>query len=63
MIGGADTEAIYLVREVLDLNINKDYLWPGNVRELEQAVRRILIMRRYSGDSKTLRHAIKEKTR
>jgi transcriptional regulator with GAF, ATPase, and Fis domain len=27
-----------------------DYAWPGNVRELEQAVRRILLTRRYAGD-------------
>ncbi|MBU4318028.1 MAG: hypothetical protein KKF30_12255 [Proteobacteria bacterium] len=26
----------------------KDYSWPGNVRELEQAIRRVLITRKYS---------------
>ena len=37
-------------RETLDRDVRKDYEWPGNVRELEQAVRRILLTRRYSGD-------------
>jgi hypothetical protein len=29
---------------------NAGYAWPGNVRELEQAVRRILLTREYSGE-------------
>lgn len=61
MVGEAVNEAVELVREVIDKNIGKDYPWPGNVRELEQAVRRILIMRRYSGDTKTIRHDLKAK--
>jgi transcriptional regulator with PAS, ATPase and Fis domain len=61
MIGGAVTEAVELVRGVIDKNIGQDYPWPGNVRELEQAVRRILIMHEYRGDTKTLRHDLKEK--
>jgi DNA-binding NtrC family response regulator len=61
MIGEAVKEAALLVREVIDKNIGKDYPWPGNVRELEQAVRRILIMRRYREDTKTPPHGLMEK--
>ncbi|MBF0382183.1 MAG: sigma-54-dependent Fis family transcriptional regulator [Magnetococcales bacterium] len=42
-----------LTGEVLDAlkrDLPTDYSWPGNVRELEQAVRRILLTRQYSGD-------------
>ena len=33
-----------------DIVLLKSYHWPGNVRELEQALRRILLTREYSGD-------------
>ncbi|RJQ16234.1 MAG: sigma-54-dependent Fis family transcriptional regulator [Nitrospiraceae bacterium] len=38
------------VKNVLTKELPKDYPWPGNVRELEQAVRRIILTRHYSGD-------------
>ncbi|MEW6600487.1 MAG: sigma 54-interacting transcriptional regulator [Nitrospirota bacterium] len=38
------------IRTVLIKELRSDYPWPGNVRELEQAVRRIILTRHYSGD-------------
>ncbi len=50
-IAGAELpELVALVMEALEKNLPKDYPWPGNVRELEQAVRRILLTRRYTGE-------------
>ena len=48
--GEASGELLALVREVIDNDLGPHYTWPGNVRELEQAVRRILLTRRYQGD-------------
>lgn len=45
--GHARAPVLERVREVLDAQVPPDYAWPGNVRELEQAVRQILITRRY----------------
>ncbi len=39
-----------MVLEAIKRDLPKSYPWPGNVRELEQAVRRILLTRRYTGD-------------
>lgn len=39
------------IREALVQGVGDRYPWPGNVRELEQAVRRILLTKRYAGDS------------
>jgi transcriptional regulator of acetoin/glycerol metabolism len=39
-----------MVREALRELGRGHYAWPGNVRELEQAVRRILLTRRYTGE-------------
>jgi transcriptional regulator with AAA-type ATPase domain len=47
MAGGAAPELAGFVRERLVESVGAHYDWPGNVRELEQAVRRILITRRY----------------
>ena len=38
------------MQNILEKELGADYSWPGNVRELEQAVRRILLTRHYSGD-------------
>lgn len=49
MTGAASCDIVALVRSVLDAS-GPRYDWPGNVRELEQAVRRILLTREYSGE-------------
>ncbi len=51
----ADTspEILVRVRRSLAASPGADYGWPGNVRELEQAVRRILLVGAYGGDTPT----------
>jgi DNA-binding NtrC family response regulator len=44
-------DLVSLVMDALEANLPRDYAWPGNVRELEQAVRRILITGRYTGEA------------
>ncbi len=51
MIGPAGEEMAPLVHEVLAREPGPAYPWPGNVRELEQAVRRIILTRRYQTDT------------
>jgi DNA-binding NtrC family response regulator len=48
--GEAAAELRPMVREALRELGRGHYAWPGNVRELEQAVRRILLTRRYTGE-------------
>ena len=55
MTGGPSPELAALVRTVFDESLERDYPWPGNVRELEQAVRRILLTRSFSGETRTNR--------
>ena len=51
IIGEPAPELLKSVLEILDKEIDPHYHWPGNVRELEQATRRILLNRHYSGDT------------
>jgi DNA-binding NtrC family response regulator len=52
LTGAPSPETIGMVRGALLSSLGINYAWPGNVRELEQAVRRILLTRRYPGDLK-----------
>ncbi len=47
MIGTPQPELVAIVRTSLAESVGRDFPWPGNVRELEQAVRRVLLKRRY----------------
>jgi DNA-binding NtrC family response regulator len=47
MLGEAPADLLGTIREALSSHVPAGYGWPGNVRELEQAVRRILLTRRY----------------
>ncbi len=47
MTGEPSAELTGMVLETLGRDLPRDYAWPGNVRELEQAVRRVLLKRRY----------------
>ncbi len=51
MIGPAGEPMAPMICAALDEGPGLDYPWPGNVRELEQAVRRIILTRRYQGDT------------
>src|ERR1017187_4112192 len=54
LTGETSPEAVSMVQAALDTGLGRNYPWPGNVRELEQAVRRILLTRQYTGDLKAV---------
>jgi hypothetical protein len=54
MLGEARQEIVSLVLDTLRRDLPPGYSWPGNVRELEQAVRRVLLTRSYTGDSSVI---------
>ena len=49
--GGESRDIVGMVRDVIEGELGAGYPWPGNVRELEQAVRRILLTRRFRIES------------
>jgi transcriptional regulator of acetoin/glycerol metabolism len=51
LTGTAVPELVASIRKALARDVGGGYPWPGNVRELEQAVRRVLLNRRYRGDA------------
>ena len=50
LTGVRSLELNQLVMRALKADLPVGYAWPGNVRELEQAVRRILLTRHYTGN-------------
>jgi transcriptional regulator with AAA-type ATPase domain len=63
LAGEAAPDLAGFVRETLLESVGEHYDWPGNVRELEQAVRRILITRRYEPQRGHARDVSEELTR
>jgi len=53
LTGDSSREMIEMVSDAITASPGRDYAWPGNVRELEQAVRRVLLTRHYSGEYRT----------
>jgi DNA-binding NtrC family response regulator len=53
LAGASVPELVGRVRSAFAHDLGAGYDWPGNVRELEQAVRRVLLDRRYAGDAGT----------
>ncbi len=61
LTGEESEELVLLVLDSLNKSPGPDYPWPGNVRELEQAARRILLTREYSGESARPGRGIKDR--
>ena len=51
IIGEPAPELSKTILKIIDRELVPEYHWPGNVRELEQAARRVLLTRHYSGDT------------
>jgi DNA-binding NtrC family response regulator len=54
ILGANPKEMTQLVCSVIDRELGIGYGWSGNIRELEQAIRRVLLTRKYSGDRGTV---------
>jgi DNA-binding NtrC family response regulator len=54
LTGEISPGTLEMVRHIMTSSLEEDYGWPGNVRELEQAVRRILLTRTYSGATQAI---------
>ena len=50
LTGESSPDIVESVHAAILVSPGKNYAWPGNVRELEQAVRRVLLTRQYTGD-------------
>ena len=61
IIGEPAPELLKSILEILGKEIGPNYHWPGNVRELEQATRRILLTRHYSGDMSSVSASLKDR--
>ena len=61
MTGEESGELVGIIAEAIEEKLGNQYPWPGNVRELEQAARRILLTREYSGDRVFPDRSIREK--
>ncbi len=61
IIGAPALELQKLILKVLVQEIGRDYHWPGNVRELEQATRRILLTRHYTGEMRSISVGLKDR--
>lgn len=51
-IGETSSELVDWLEFELGRQLPDNYAWPGNVRELEQAIRRLVLNRRYVGESR-----------
>jgi transcriptional regulator with AAA-type ATPase domain len=51
MTGKERPAVVEAIREVLRRDVGDGYTWPGNVRELEQAVRSVLLIGAYKGET------------